>query len=414
MESPHLKKVFIFLLLAVPLTLVFAQERVLLFGIPWYVPEIFIAIAFGALLFFDNEKQCFFSRRNIFFWGFVLMALGFLLSVFLSDIAPHGYGRLKSWFFFPVLYGVMLSYSLKKGMLSLRATLYLVFLSGMFFGISTLGSIFLGSAFSYDHRLHGVFSSPNQLAMLLGTVILIGGFLGISFWIERRRDATLVASGSLLVLVLLLLTQSYMVIFSLMAVVGIAMFRYRGYFSRKQIGIFSLGSILFIGALFFLSPDKWESLHTMDERSSLASRGMIWNAASRMIVDHPIVGIGPGNFQDQYLAYQRYFPPYLEWSAPHPHNMFLDIWLEGGILTFIGFVLIFSRWIFLSLQYFWQKKNESPYRAFPFLLAVYFLLIGLTDVPFLRNDLVYFFAIAFVISMYQSTEISDRSSHHDD
>lgn len=414
MESPNLKKVFVFLLLAVPVAVVFGQERVLLLGIPWYIPEIFVIGALGGFLFFNDSRWCFFSRRNFFLWGFVLMAIGFFLSILFNDVSPHGYGRLKSWFFFPVLYGVMLSYPLRKGMLSSKGILCSVFLSGMLFGISTLGSIFSGSAFSYDHRLHGFFSSPNQLAMILGIAILIGGFLGVSFWRERRRDAMLFYSGALFLLTLLLLTQSYMVTFSLVAVVGIAMFRYSGYFSRKQRGIFSLGLVLFIGTLLFLSPDKWQGIRTMDERSSLASRGMIWSAASRMIVDHPIIGIGPGNFQDQYLAYQRYFPPYLEWSAPHPHNMFLDIWLEGGLLAFTGFTMLILYWLLSSARYFWQKKNEGLYRSLPFLLALYFLLIGLTDVPFLRNDFAYFFVTAFVISIYEFRGVSDKFSHHDD
>ncbi len=414
MEFPRLKKVLVFLLLAVPVMVVFGQERIPLFGIPWYIPEIFVIGALGGFLFFNDSRWCFFSRRNFFLWGFVLMAIGFSLSILFNDVSPHGYGRLKSWFFFPVLYGVMLSYSLRKGMLSSKGILCSVFLSGMLFGISTLGSIVSGGAFSYDHRLHGFFSSPNQLAMLLGMAILIGGFLGVSFWRERRRDTMLVASGTFFLLMLLLLTQSYMVIFSLAAVVGVAAFRYSGYFSRKQMGALSLGLALFIGTLSFLSPDKWESLHTMDERSSLASRGMIWNAASRMIVDHPLTGIGPGNFQDQYLAYQRYFPPYLEWSAPHPHNMFLDIWLEGGFLAFIGFTMLFLYWFLSGARYFWQKKNEDAYRALPFFLAVYFLLVGLTDVPFLRNDLAYFFVTAFAISIYEFRAVPDRFSRRDD
>ena len=59
-----------------------------------------------------------------------------------------------------------------------------------------------------------------------------------------------------------------------------------------------------------------------------------------MIEKNPLFGIGPGNFQNKYLEYQKYFPPYLEWSAPQPHNIFLAFWLESGLLGLAGFVII--------------------------------------------------------------------------
>jgi O-antigen ligase len=139
---------------------------------------------------------------------------------------------------------------------------------------------------------------------------------------------------------------------------------------------------------------------------------MIWHSAVRMMTDSPLSGIGPGNFQERYLLYQRYFPPYLEWSVPHPHNMFLDIWLEGGILGVCGFVGLFFFGGMRSLRSFLDTKNEgrmSP--SFPFLILVYFLCIGMTDVPFLGNELAYFFAVSLAMCF---TEICDRSCRHDD
>lgn len=411
MEYPRLKRIFVFLLLAVPLTIVFAQGKLSLFGVPWYVPEILVASAFGAAIFLERGFPGDYSRRNVFFWGLFLMALGFSLSIFANDIAPHGYGRLKSWFFFPILYGTLLAFSLKKKMLSLEDVLHAVFLGGVLIGLSALMSIVSGGGFSYDHRLHGLFSSPNHLAMLLGTAILAGIFRGSSLQPKVGREGIFIFSGAFFLLVLLLLTQSYAVIFSLVMMLCIGLAKYRGRFSRKTVIVLCFGLALSLGALFFQSGDKWQGIMMQDERSSLASRGMIWQSASRMILDHPLLGIGPGNFQEQYLAYQRYFPPYLEWSVPHPHNMFLDMWLEGGILGFIGFGIFFFHWLFSATRYFWQEKNESALASLPFLFAVYFFLIGLVDAPFLRNDLAYFFVIAFVLSL---TILSDRSSRRDD
>ena len=140
---------------------------------------------------------------------------------------------------------------------------------------------------------------------------------------------------------------------------------------------------------------------------------MIWQAALRMIADHPLVGIGPGNFQREYLRYQQYFPPYLEWAVPHPHNAFLDLWLEGGVLGVTGFALLFWYWLSSATKHFFLQEKEGLHHILPLLLGIYCFLIGLTDVPFLRNDLAYFFTIAFVVSR-SLTNVSDRSSRRGD
>jgi len=63
-----------------------------------------------------------------------------------------------------------------------------------------------------------------------------------------------------------------------------------------------------------MGSDKMQNLMHMDSRSSLASRVMIWHSAGKIIVDNPIMGIGPGNFQNKYLEYQkmikRFLPPF--------------------------------------------------------------------------------------------------------
>ena len=67
---------------------------------------------------------------------------------------------------------------------------------------------------------------------------------------------------------------------------------------------------------------------------------MIWKSAGLMIKNNPLFGIGPGNFQEKYMEYQKYFPPYLEWAVPQPHNIFLAFWLESGLIGLAGFILL--------------------------------------------------------------------------
>lgn len=407
------EKLFKTCIVLVPLLIVFAQERLRLFGIPWYVPEVLALGALGGLLLFERDYSCFLPKRSILFWSLVLLAIGLLSATLATESTLHGHGRLKSWFFFPLLYGTMLSFSLRRGLITRDSILRGMFFGGLLVGFFMVGEIFQGGAFSYDNRLRGTFLSPNQLALLLGPTLLAGIFLAGAVWQRLGWEKWGIVFGSLFLSILLLLTQSYAVIFTMLLLLGVGLMMYRERLSRTMKMSVTLSIIICVGIVFLFS-SKWQGMMHFDERSSIASRAMIWRSALLMIEDHPFVGIGPGNFQGEYTFYQRYFPPYLEWSAPHPHNMFLDIWLEGGLLGIVGFVAFFWYWAASSVRYFWQKKNESAVRALPLVFVLYFFLVGLVDVPFLRNDLAYFFAAAFVISAYEFTALSDRSCHRAD
>jgi len=74
-------------------------------------------------------------------------------------------------------------------------------------------------------------------------------------------------------------------------------------------------------------------------------RLQVWRATLEMIAAHPLLGIGPGNFQ---FAYPRYMRP-TAWTEPllyHSHNVFLDFGAFlglGGLVLFIALLVAFFR-----------------------------------------------------------------------
>jgi putative inorganic carbon (HCO3(-)) transporter len=59
-----------------------------------------------------------------------------------------------------------------------------------------------------------------------------------------------------------------------------------------------------------------------------------------MIEDHPLVGVGTGNFVTQYNRYSRTVP-YVPRSPYWTHNSFLQTWAENGIVAFIAYAMLF-------------------------------------------------------------------------
>ena len=124
---------------------------------------------------------------------------------------------------------------------------------------------------------------------------------------------------------------------------------------------------------------------------------IIWNSSAKIIRDNPAFGIGPGNFQKEYLDYQKYFPPYLEWAVPQPHNLYLAFWLQSGIFGLIGFLLLVYFWLGNLFKKIRQKNSFFGLEAVLAEIMLYIIIVGLFDTPVWKNDLALVFsAIVFL------------------
>ncbi|MEA3485288.1 MAG: O-antigen ligase family protein [Candidatus Aerophobetes bacterium] len=70
--------------------------------------------------------------------------------------------------------------------------------------------------------------------------------------------------------------------------------------------------------------------------SSNQERIYIWQSSWKMIKDHPIIGMGMGNYLSFYKWYMM--PKSKVPDASFAHNIFLQIWAECGIIALISFV----------------------------------------------------------------------------
>ena len=131
---------------------------------------------------------------------------------------------------------------------------------------------------------------------------------------------------------------------------------------------------------------------SFNERSSIASRVIIWKSAGKMLSDNGFLGIGPNNFQERYLLNQKYYPPYLEWAVPHPHSTYLAFWLGGGVVAFLTFLIMLFWWF---REYICQNKKETILGIVSLGIITYFLFHGIADTTYFKNDLAVIFWLAF-------------------
>lgn len=161
--------------------------------------------------------------------------------------------------------------------------------------------------------------------------------------------------------------------------------------------------ILLAGILVLIKPIRIRLLQITDMSQNI-TRIKLWETAGYMIKDHSLLGVGSGNFRAFYPQYTKLHPELLKdiVQTPyfHPHNVFLKVQCELGIIgTFAFGGLMVS--IIIKLKEFIRKYEDPFYNAFfkGFLISVIvFLIMNLIDDFFSAPKVAVFFWILIAIS----------------
>ncbi|MBL8031596.1 MAG: O-antigen ligase family protein [Candidatus Doudnabacteria bacterium] len=122
------------------------------------------------------------------------------------------------------------------------------------------------------------------------------------------------------------------------------------------------------------------------EKSSVA-RFSLWKTGWHMVEDSPILGKGLLGFSNNWGKYNT--DPGLE-HYPAPHNIFLNFWVDTGLLGLISFFGL----ILLALKRGWQNRRNQL--ALGLTLACVALVVhGLVDIPYSKNDLALLFWVLY-------------------
>jgi O-antigen ligase len=177
-------------------------------------------------------------------------------------------------------------------------------------------------------RVLAVYHSPNQLALLLDRLAPLAIALAVPLpgeafrqWAARGVPALLAAAAMAGALVLTFSRGAWLAV----AVAAVAIGAVRGWrFVLPTVAVVALAVGIIVS---LVAPGR-----LLSEQTSL-QRPLLWGAAWRMALDHPIVGVGPDNFLTAYR--DRGYLPEEGWREPnisHPHNLILDAWLRTGLL----------------------------------------------------------------------------------
>jgi O-antigen ligase len=234
---------------------------------------------------------------------------------------------------------------------AVRKREHVVAVMGTYVGGAAVAAVYAMAVVGNDPHAHGrisgVTGTANELASVLVTALFLAG--GLLFVIKRAPIIRTLLLGAIFICLLgLFLTLSRAGLVALAAALGAAVFV--GGRQRFLVGVLVMTVSLATVGYFSFAASK-ESRERVTTFGNGTGRTDIWTVAWRMIEDHPVNGVGVGNFRTTSIHYllrpgaiQRD-----EFIVDRPqvtHNSYLHVLAElgipglvlfGGILT-AGFV----------------------------------------------------------------------------
>jgi O-antigen ligase len=200
-------------------------------------------------------------------------------------------------------------------------------------------------------RAHGMFGQPNPFAGYLGTILplalvmMIGPSAGWLRWVAAP-SFVLIAMG-------IILSLSRGAWLGLAVSFGVMLLAWSPRARRLVLPLTVLGIVVIVLGMLGALPATLSTritavtsnfgvfdVRTVDVTSdnfAIVERMAHWQAGWLIFLDHPFLGVGPGNYPAVYEQY--YIPP---WILPlgHAHNYYLNMAAEAGVPGLLALLLV--------------------------------------------------------------------------
>ena len=185
------------------------------------------------------------------------------------------------------------------------------------------------------------------------------------------------------------------------AVVSLLIFQY----FRSQVIKGFIVSCIVVGGIFFTAyqtsdifnkraNDAIENIKSYESnKNTPVGQRITWAVNSwEVIMDNPLLGIGTGDFPNEYLKVNKKNTPQVV-STTNPHNMYILILMQLGFIGLVSFLFIFYYQIVYSF-----RSQKKFYRDVGLAIPLLFLLIMFSESYLLGHytSLVYVFFSSFL------------------
>jgi len=377
-------KIFLFL------TILLAPLYVVRFNVGPYsstLLEVLVGLTVAAWVLGKFKNRDFKLPASSFQLPITLFLLAAVVSVIVSPDKRGALGILKAYFVEPLLI-----YLVIKNVVKSKKDWWLVFsalaLSGLWVALLAVFQGLTGWLTFAPHeaalgRAHAIYNTANAVGLYLGPIILL--LLGVFGRFREFRGFG--AFGIALMVAAIVLSKSagamvgLVVSLGVLGVVRALGTKWLNCYVAKLLGL----TVLVAGIWFFFNISNFTPKnvdpYVRKSTDTLQFRLCLWEGARNLLLDRPVFGAGLSGFKELYST--AYFTCDVE-SLEYPHNWVLNFWAETGILGLLGFLGI------LGLYFERVKRVEKVKRGLGVAFAaamLYWLVHGLVDVPYFKNDL---------------------------
>jgi len=362
--------------------------------------------------FLISRSKFLILKQNKILIPMILFIMAGVISIFIAPDKREALGLFKAYILDPILFYFVLIMNIKTRK-DVELIIKLLIISGFIISLHAIWQKFVGQVTS-DNRVVGIFGySPNYLALYLTPIAIlvntyelnIIGFANwrvfnwklyakifpyeISFYIMFIAIWFSGSRAAIAVLILMVLV-SFLVKYWEKIIKPSKIYKLSIYFSIV---------LLMLVAWMFVKPN-WQLSSSEGSRitSSNNIRWEIWRTTVRDIIpidNHWLIGVGLGNYQNYFTELTKDRINFPEWISPNaltPHNVFLNIWVNLGLLGLIAFV-----WILIIFFRSISSKNMA-YRLSLIAMMIAIIAQGMVDSPYWKNDLAVLFWIILALS----------------
>ncbi|MBC8486661.1 MAG: O-antigen ligase family protein [Bacteroidetes bacterium] len=382
----------------------------------WYFPESSIALLINGVIYISVILNVFGLQAGQ--WVTLLYMTAFVFACFIIWLKEPKFPNWQVWariLMLPLLIGMLMFISLlgsespeygstkffRYGTYQLAAIIGLIMvltsrkrLRTLFIWIVLFGALIVFTSILTQRSEFGIFKrltlsedvNPIGFARNIG----FGAITLLFFWDEEGKiwRNILIAIGLIIGLLFIILSGSRGPFLGYIA----GLLAFLAIVSKKpqRFILMTFGLVALVLILLKLLPiELWLSrVSSVVANVSIVQRLTLWKQAIKLIGTHPVMGSGLGSF-DAYIGYG------VRW----PHNIFLEIWSEIGILG----IIIFLIFIFKGLRLGWLYRSDKDHfvrnvSCVGFAMAVFSLVISQFSGDLSFNFLIWF-SISLLISL---------------
>ena len=349
----------------------------------------------------------------------ILIMITATISILIAPNIWKALGLWRAYFLEPILF-FLIFIQVVKTRKNLQKILYALGISALGISLFAIYQKITGNFIPVamwqpeeTRRVTSFYTSPNAVGLYLGPIVMI--YLGWLFDSKKILSTfwkILILISSLLAIIFTVSegTWAGLIVALIFFIVMFFQKNIQGIKKSTLIIIFIL--LIAIGSALFYQPVIKNKVDQIISTPSAQNRITLWQGALNFLTQNPknfLFGSGIYGFNE---IQEKFRDPLKLEPLIYPHNIFLNFWMEIGLVGMITFV-----WLIISFLKKIYNTNTQIYinkmLNIGLVSAIITIIIhGLIDVPYFKNDLAMLFwiilGISITLNYYETKESIEK------